>query len=117
MDDFEYYLSTLPKNQQDTTGYKVRRFWELNGKPKDFQAAINKGMYSFNNEDQLWHAGSVAERPDGVYEWMKPANHPTAWMEYWSTYWNPEFSKKYQTTVRDGNLYYVPRTSYLQFFK
>ena len=45
----------------------MRRYWELNGKPKNFQEAIDKGMYQLA-DDGYYHANSVAEREDGVYE-------------------------------------------------
>lgn len=79
-DPFEYYLSTLPKNQQDTINYRVKDYWEFNGKPKDFDEAISRGM--FHKLPDGWHARSVAENPTtGEIEYMKSENHPTRYME------------------------------------
>jgi hypothetical protein len=37
-DEFESFRSTLPAPLQDSTNYRLKRFWELNGKVKDFEA-------------------------------------------------------------------------------
>lgn len=80
MDPFQSYLQTLPKNQQDTVNYRVKDYWEFNGKPKDFNEAVQKGM--FNKLPDGWHARSVAENPNtGEIEYMKSENHPTRYME------------------------------------
>lgn len=84
--DYEYnqYLGTLPANQRlaDESEYRQHRYWELNGKPKNFKEAVSKGMFDFNKTDNLWHAGSVAWN-DSIkgYEFMKPKTHPTTYME------------------------------------
>ena len=115
MTDFEKFLQTLPDNQQDTTGYRVRRYWELNGKPKNFQEAVNKGMYQ-QADDGYYHANSVAQRPDGVYEFMKPIGHPTIWMETMFYELDPNFKKKYSLQLgEDGYLQYIPR-NYFDYF-
>lgn len=79
-DPFDYYLSTLPKPQRDSTNFRVRDYWEFNGKPKDFNEAISKGMFTQHKDG--WHAKSVAENPKtGEIEYMKSSNHPTRYME------------------------------------
>lgn len=79
-DPFQSYLQTLPKNQQDTVNYRVKDYWEFNGKPKDFNEAVQKGM--FTKLPDGWHARSVAENPNtGEIEYMKSENHPTRYME------------------------------------
>ena len=79
-DPFQNYLQTLPKNQQDTVNYRVKDYWEFNGKPKDFNEAVQKGM--FTKLPDGWHARSVAENPNtGEIEYMKSENHPTRYME------------------------------------
>ena len=80
IDPFQSYLQTLPKNQQDTVNYRVKDYWEFNGKPKDFNEAVQKGM--FTKLPDGWHARSVAENPNtGEIEYMKSENHPTRYME------------------------------------
>ena len=78
--EFEYYLSTLPENQRDSTNYRVKDYWIFNGKPKDFKEARAKDMFTL--EDNGWHAKSIAENPEtGEIEFMKSATHPTVYME------------------------------------
>ena len=78
--EFEYYLSTLPENQRDSTNYRVKDYWIFNGKPKDFKEARAKDMFTL--EDNGWHAKSIAENPEtGEIEFMKSATHPTIHME------------------------------------
>ena len=78
--EFEYYLSTLPENQRDSTNYRVKDYWIFNGKPKDFKEACAKNMFTL--EDDGWHARSIAENPEtGEIEFMKSATHPTVYME------------------------------------
>lgn len=77
LDDFEYYLSTLPENQRDSTNFRVKDYWIFNGKPKDFQEAINKEMFS-QQSDGKWHANTIAWNPEtGEGEFMKSPNHET----------------------------------------
>ena len=81
-DPFEHYISTLPLAQRDSTNYRVRDYWEYNGRPKDFEEAKKKGMFSFNQKDNSYHARSIAENPQtGDIEFMKSSNHPTIFME------------------------------------
>ena len=81
---FQNFLKTLPDNQKYTSesSYRNRRYWELNGKPKDFSEAIAKGMYSYDTSDNGWHANSVAlNESTGEYEFMKPNWHNTKMYE------------------------------------
>ena len=81
-DPFEYYVSTLPVAQRDSSNFRVRDYWQYNGQPKDFDEAKKKGMFSFNQKDNSYHARSVAENPQtGDIEFMKSSNHPTIFME------------------------------------
>ena len=78
--EFEYYLSTLPENQRDSTNYRVKDYWVFNGKPKDFKEARAKDMFTL--EDDGWHARTIAKNPEtGEIEFMKSATHPTVYME------------------------------------
>ena len=80
LDPFEYYLSTLPENQKDSINFRVKDYWIFNGKPKDFNEALKRGM--FLSFDGVYHAKSIAENPEtGEIEYMKSANHPTRYME------------------------------------
>lgn len=77
---FDVYLQSLPKAQQDSTDFRVRDYWEFNGKPKNFEEAISKGM--FIKQPDGWHANSVAENPTtGEIEFMKSSSHPNHHME------------------------------------
>lgn len=79
-DPFNDYLSSLPLNLQDTTNYRMKDYWEYNGRPKNFDEAIQKGM--FTQEQDGWHAYSVQENPaTGEIEFMKSPNHPTIQQE------------------------------------
>lgn len=77
---FSYFISTLPKNLQDTSDYRMEDYWNYNGQPKDFQEALDKNMFSLQKDG--YHANSVAENPEtGEIEYMKSENHPTRYME------------------------------------
>lgn len=79
-DPYQSYLQTLPEYQRDDSNFRVRDYWEFNGRPKDFNEAISKGM--FTQYKDRWHAKSVAENPKtGEIEYMKSSNHPTRYME------------------------------------
>lgn len=81
---FQSFLITLPQNLQYTRDYDMERYWELNGKPANFEEGIKKGM--FHQQEDGYHANSVMWNPQrGVYEWMKRKDHPTAWMENMAT--------------------------------
>ena len=61
--------------------YNMFRYWELNGKPSTFKEAIDKQMFTLEN-DGKYHAHSVAYNQElDEYEWMKNKKHSTAWME------------------------------------
>ena len=99
-DEFDAFLQTLPDNQRALGAYNTRRYWELNGKPRDFAEAIGKGMYTVQNDNGTlnWHAGSIVynENTD-KYEFMKPNYHPTRWMEQVYGYdQSPEFQKDWK---------------------
>lgn len=79
-DPYQSYLQTLPEYQRDDSNFRVRDYWEFNGRPKDFNEAISKGMFTQHKDG--WHAKSVAENPNtGEIEYMKSSNHPTRYME------------------------------------
>ena len=80
LEPFDIYYQSLPKNQQDSTNFRVRDYWEFNGQPKDFNEAIQKRM--FIKLPDGWHARSVMENPKtGEIEYMKAESHPTRYME------------------------------------
>ena len=96
-DGYESFLATLPDNQKKPGAYNTRRYWELNGKPKNFAEAIGQGMYTFEN-DNAWHANSVTYNDkNDTYEFMKPNYHETRWMEQVYGYdKDPEFQKEWK---------------------
>lgn len=86
IDSFDLYLKSLPENQQNFNDFRVKEYWEYNGKPKDFNEAKQKGMFEYKQDfDESgkslgwsWHANSVAENPiTGEIEFMKSPNHPS----------------------------------------
>ena len=80
LEPFDIYYQSLPKNQQDSINFRVRDYWEFNGQPKDFNEAVQKGM--FTKLPDGWHAKSVMENPKtGEIEYMKAESHPTIYME------------------------------------
>ena len=92
MNDFEYFISTLPDNQKSSEKFNIKRYWELNGKPKDFKEAIDLGMYTLE-DDGYYHAHSVAYNEDNdIYEFMKSKDHDTIWMEIDSYLNNPDMN-------------------------
>lgn len=80
-DPFDIYLQSLPENQRNSENYRVRDYWELNGRPKDFKEALSKGMFNME-EDGYYHAPSVMynDKTD-EYEFMKSPNHDTIHFE------------------------------------
>ena len=111
---YNEYLNSLPDNQRLTpeSSYRSRRYWELNGKPKNFSEAIGKGMFNFDFSDMGWHANSVAlDEKTGEYEFMKPNWHNTKMYEdawYYSKD-GEDFRNKY--TKKAGQAYdkYIPK--------
>lgn len=109
-DPFDYYLSTLPKPQRDSTNFRVRDYWEFNGKPKDFNEAISKGM--FTQQPDGWHANSVAENSaTGEIEFMKSSSHPSHHMEvdWYNSDDGTEFRSQYELQKTEPYWKYVKR--------
>lgn len=81
MNDYEYFLSTLPDNlRYSRDGYNMYRYWELNGRPKDFEEARQIEMFRLFEDG--YHAPTVAFNEDtGIGEFMKPKDHPSVWRE------------------------------------
>ena len=98
-DDYEKFKRTLPPNQRNASeyDYSTRRYWELNGKPKDFDEAVKRNMYTLD-DDGFYHAASIAWTPEGDAEFMKPNVHPTKHFEDEFYESNPKFQKKYRRT-------------------
>lgn len=79
-DPYSVYLQSLPDYQRTSEDFRVRDYWEYNGRPKDFNEAISKGM--FHQLDDGWHANSVQMNPEtGEIEFMKSSKHPNHHME------------------------------------
>ena len=80
---YEDYRKTLPRNQRnEDPDFNMYRYWELNGKPKNFKQAKERGMFTWNNKDKSYHAGSVAyDQANDRYEFVKSPNHHSVDME------------------------------------
>lgn len=107
---FEDFWITLPQNQQDSTDFNVRRYWELNGKPINFKEAVKRGMYK--KEKDGYHANSIAFNEEtGEYEFMKSPNHPT--IKYELDWFNSnkakKFRNKYQLDSTSIPWKYIPK--------
>lgn len=119
-DPFQSYLQTLPKNQQDSTQFRVKDYWEFNGKPKNFDEAVFRGM--FTQFDDGWHANSVAENPKtGEIEFMKSSTHPSIQKEldWYESDDASEFRSQYELQKTEPYFKYVKRkgTDQPQSFK
>ena len=105
--DYELFVSVLPDNLRNPDpNYNMRRYWELNGKPKTWFEALNRKMF-IKESDGYYHAGTVAYNKDtDEYEFMKQPNHPTIQKEI-DWYNSPEgfeFAKKYKLVKpKDGS--------------
>ena len=109
-DPFESYLQTLPENQRDSTDFRVKDYWEFNGKPKNFDEAVFRGM--FTRFDDGWHANSVAENPNtGEIEFMKSSSHPSIQTEldWYNSDDASEFRSQYELQKTEPYFKYVKR--------
>lgn len=110
IDPFDSYLSTLPEPQRDSTNFRVRDYWEFNGKPKDFNEAVSRGM--FIQQSDGWHANSVAENPaTGEIEFMKSSTHPSHHMEvdWYNSDDAAEFRNQYELQKTEPYWKYVKK--------
>lgn len=121
-DPFEYYLSTLPKAQRDSSNFRVRDYWQYNGQPKDFEEAKKKGMFTYQEDFDdtgkpvgwSWHAYTVTKNPNAdEYEFMKSSSHPTVQKELdWYNSNSPdavEFRNNYELQRTEPYWKYVRR--------
>lgn len=144
--EFNKFLMTLPDNLRLTPekDYHMYQYWKLGGKPKDFNEGIDRGMFTWDNSDKGYHAGSIVEdRETGIYHFMKPKHHPTVKYELdWYNkgletleggeqrplqgedrkFWE-DFRSKYQLDSTGVDYRYVPRNKqggtlphYLKYF-
>lgn len=119
-DPFQVYLQSLPENQRDSTNYRVKDYWEYNGRPKDFEEAKRKGMF-VEQEDfddtgkslgKSWHGFTVAENPNtGELEFMKSSSHPTIWKEldWYNSDDGADFRSQYELVKTEPYYKYVKR--------
>lgn len=119
-DPFQVYLQSLPENQRDSTNYRVKDYWEYNGRPKDFEEAKRKGMF-VEQEDfddtgkslgKSWHGFTVAENPDtGELEFMKSSSHPTIQKEldWYNSDDGADFRSQYELVKTEPYYKYVKR--------
>lgn len=121
-DPFEYYVSTLPVAQRDSSNFRVRDYWQYNGQPKDFDEAKKRGMFEWvedfdSNGKSLgwsWHAFTVAKNPNvDEYDFMKSSSHPTVQKELdWYNSNSPdavEFRNNYELQRTEPYWKYVRR--------
>lgn len=119
-DPFQVYLQSLPKNQRDSTNYRVKDYWEYNGRPKNFEEAKRKGMFveqeDFDNTGKSlgksWHGFTVAENPNtGEIEFMKSSSHPTIQKEldWYNSDEGSDFRSKYELVKTEPYYKYVKR--------
>lgn len=108
---YERFLESCPDNIRytDPKEYRMRRYWELYGKPSDFWSAIDKtNMFNWVEKDKAFHSNSVAQNENGEYEFMKFPNHSTVRME---TDWYklgkvyPEEGEPFLLTPEHGEAY------------
>lgn len=119
-DPFESYLQTLPENQRDDSNFRVRDYWEFNGRPKDFDEAVFRGL--FTQFEDGWHANSVAENPKtGEIEFMKSSSHPSIQeeLDWYDSDDASEFRNEYELQKTEPYFKYVKRkgTDQPQSFK
>lgn len=119
-DPFQVYLQSLPENQRDSTNYRVKDYWEYNGRPKDFEEAKRKGMF-VEQEDfddtgkslgKFWHSFTVAENPNtGELEFMKSSSHPTIQKEldWYNSDDGADFRSQYELVKTEPYYKYVKR--------
>lgn len=119
-DPFQVYLQSLPENQRDSTNYRVKDYWEYNGRPKDFEEAKRKGMF-VEQEDfddtgkslgKSWHGFTVAENPNTEeLEFMKSSSHPTIQKEldWYNSDDGADFRSQYELVKTEPYYKYVKR--------
>lgn len=110
--DYNVFLNSLPPNQRYSgDDYNMKRYWELNNKPKDFNEALNRKMFELKKDG--YHAGSVAYNKDlDIYEFMKKPNHPTVLHEIINYYTNPamqDFRRNYKLDTTNNPYIYKRR--------
>lgn len=119
-DPFEVYLQSLPQAQRDSTNFRVRDYWEYNGRPRNFDEARKKGMFEWKEDfDESgkplgwsWHAFTVAKNPNAdEYDFMKSSSHPTVQKEidWYNSDAGSEFRKEYELQKVQPYYKYVKR--------
>ena len=117
---FEVYLQSLPQAQRDSTNFRVRDYWEYNGRPRNFDEARKKGMFEWKEDfDESgkplgwsWHAFTVAKNPNAdEYDFMKSPSHPTVQKEidWYNSDAGSEFRREYELQKVQPYYKYVKR--------
>lgn len=77
--EYNKYLNTLPDNQRFTPNeeYDSYLYWQLNGKPRNFKEAYDRGMFNYDHSDNGYHGNSIAYDDNGVGYFIKPKTHDT----------------------------------------
>jgi len=102
----------------DPAKYDMYRYWELNGRPKDFEDVKKREMFH-KEADGYYHASTLAEvtnSPDkhyGTLEFIKAKNHNTIGLEvgaYLKDKNHPMRNKEYILDYTGDKARYRPRT-------
>lgn len=120
LDPYETYFQSLPDYQQNTKDFRVKDYWEYNGKPKNFDEAVQKGMFSEQDDydeqgnyiGKYYHAFSVAENPStGEIEFMKSSSHPSIQKEldWYNSKEGEPFRNQYELVKSEPYYKYVKR--------
>lgn len=78
--EYLQFKASLPDNQKNTpeSEYDTYLGWKLYGKPKDFEAAKELDMYSWDNSDESWHGHTIAwDKTTGIGHFLKSKHHST----------------------------------------
>lgn len=112
-DPYQYFVKSLPVNLQNDSDYRLKEYWEYNGKPKDFKEALSKGLFDLSSDDNLYHGFSVARNPEtGILEFMKLPNNSSIQDEIDWYNNNPEFQQSWELITNDGPFYYYKPREY-----
>ena len=64
---FQSFLITLPQNLQYTGDYDMERYWELNGKPANFEEGIKKTVEWYKNNLLDKQKGQITYEKENQY--------------------------------------------------
>lgn len=94
---YERFLNSFPPEEQGliSDNYRMYDYWKYNGKPRDFNFAVSKGIFTIDKNGK-YHANTIAWNPETEEgEFMKSSEHPTVWKE-------EEFYKGNEVVLKQG---------------